>query len=73
MEIALLGNGTVAQGLIAHITLLQSQKQTTFHVAKVLLRETRELPSSLYTHDFQAILKDKKIKVVVEAMGGIQP
>ena len=73
MEIALLGNGTVAQGVIAHIALLQSQKQTTFHVAKVLLRETRELPSSLYTHDFQAILKDKKIKVVVEAMGGIHP
>ncbi len=73
MEIALLGNGTVAQGVIAHIALLQSQKQTTFHVAKVLLRENRDLPSQLYTHDFQAILKDKKIKVVVEAMGGIHP
>ncbi|HAO62008.1 MAG TPA: hypothetical protein DCQ90_08940 [Erysipelotrichaceae bacterium] len=73
MEIALLGNGTVAQGVISHIALLQTQNKTTFHVAKVLLRETRELPSPLYTHDFQAILNDKKIKIIVEAIGGIHP
>lgn len=81
MRIAILGLGTVGSGVVR---LLREQSEMIrlktgleVEIAKVLVRDAKrarpgmsELP---LTEDFQEILSDPTIKIVVELMGGIEP
>lgn len=82
VKIALLGLGNVGRGVWM---ILNSNKEEIMkrcgyevEVAKVLVRDKNkprgvEIPNELVTTDFNEILDDDSIKIVVEVMGGIEP
>ncbi len=81
IKIAILGAGTVGTGVYK---LMNRQKDEMIHkigrnmsIAKILVRnknkEREEIDSSLLTDDFNDILNDDSISIVVEVMGGIEP
>jgi len=82
VKIALLGLGNVGRGVWM---ILNSNKEEIMkrcgyevEVAKVLVRDKNkprgvEIPNELVTTDFNEILEDDSIKIVVEVMGGIEP
>ena len=82
VKIALLGLGNVGRGVWM---ILNSNKEEIMkrcgyevEVAKVLVRDKNkprgvEIPNELVTTDFNEILNDDSIKIVVEVMGGIEP
>lgn len=78
-EIAVLGHGVVGSGvlevLLSHGESIASRAKEEIHVKRILdLREFPELPyHHLFTKDFQDILNDPEIKIVVEVMGGLEP
>jgi len=82
IKIAVLGRGTVAQGVIK--LLLKNQKLikkrvgSTLTLSKVLARNNRrnrnfKLPHRIIADTPEKILKDPKIDIVVELMGGYEP
>jgi len=82
IKIAVLGRGTVAQGVIK--LLLKNQKLikkrvgSTLTLSKVLTRNNRrnrnfKLPHRIIVDTPEKILKDPKIDIVVELMGGYEP
>ncbi|MEE8075665.1 MAG: homoserine dehydrogenase [Candidatus Binatia bacterium] len=82
INIAVLGRGTVAQGVIK--LLLKNQKLikkrvgSTLTLSKVLTRNNRrnrnfKLPHRIIVDTPEKILKDPKIDIVVELMGGYEP
>ena len=68
MNIALLGFGTVG----SHFYKL-CEGRTDLHVAAVLSRRPRPELTCTVTADFDAIVHDPSIDIVVEVMGGIEP
>ncbi len=77
--IAIMGHGTVGSG-VAEIILnnarcIDSAVHGEIAIKKILdLRSFDTLSySQLFTNDFNEIISDKDIKIVVEAMGGINP
>lgn len=68
MNLALLGFGTVG----SHFYAL-AQEQPGFTVTHVLSRRPRPQLSCTVTADFDDIVRDSAVDVVVEAMGGIEP
>jgi homoserine dehydrogenase len=82
VKIALLGLGNVGRGVWM---ILNSNKEEIMkrcgyevEVAKVLVRDKNkprgvEIPNELITTDFNEILEDDSIKIVVEVMGGMEP
>jgi len=82
VKIALLGLGNVGRGVWM---ILNSNKEEIMkrcgyevEVVKVLVRDKNkprgvEIPNELVTTDFNDILNDDSIKIVVEVMGGIEP
>jgi homoserine dehydrogenase len=73
MDIALLGNGTVANGLLTHIETLSKSDRTPFFVRHILLKPDETCPSPVFTNSIESIMEDKDVEVVVEAMGGRHP
>ncbi|MDX9872120.1 MAG: homoserine dehydrogenase, partial [Clostridia bacterium] len=82
VEIAVLGLGTVGQGIIKIIQGNQEQWKkrcgSEIAVKKVLVknaRRTREvtLSAGVLTENWEEIIADESIKVIVEVMGGIEP
>ena len=82
VKIALLGLGTVGCGVwkILHENGEEITKRSGYKVeiAKVLVRNANkkrgvDIPDSVITTDFNDILNDDSIKIVVEVMGGIAP
>src|ERR1035441_3636031 len=78
--VALLGCGTVGAGvyelLRGQIGDIESKYGFQFDVRKILVRDlkkSRKVQSELLTTDFQSILNDQKVDVVVEVMGGETP
>lgn len=77
--IAVLGHGVVGSGVLevltTHAESLEKRAQKKIEVKRILdLREFPELPySGLFTKDFEDILQDDSIKIVVEVMGGLHP
>ncbi len=78
---ALLGAGTVGGGVYR---LLKKRKdempfkiQAELEISRVLVRnpgKKREgIPQEILTDDWEEILKDPKIRIVIELMGGIEP
>lgn len=82
IKIALLGFGTVGQGVYE---LLQKNKRhlgeklgLEFNIKKILVRDKAkkresQAPDELLTTDFKEILEDKEISIICELMGGVEP
>lgn len=82
VKIALLGLGNVGRGVF---TILNQNKEEIMkrsgydiEIAKILVRDVNkyrgvEVPEQLLTTNYQDILNDDSIKIVVEVMGGIEP
>ena len=68
MNIALLGFGTVG----SHFYKL-CEGRTDLHVAAVLSRRPRPELTCTVTADYDEIVRDPSIDIVVEVMGGIEP
>ena len=77
--VAILGHGVVGSGVAE---VLRKNRDSIAHKAgeeirikRILdLREFPDLPyAELFTKDFQDILKDPDIRIVVETMGGLHP
>lgn len=82
VRIALLGLGNVGRGvwriLRANSEEITKRSGYKVEVAKILVRDPKkhrevEVPDELITTDFNEILNDDSIKIVVEVMGGIEP
>ncbi|MBV4419787.1 homoserine dehydrogenase [Clostridium tyrobutyricum] len=82
VRIALLGLGNVGIGvcIILYSNRKEIMKRSGYEVeiAKILVRDKNKdrdvyIPDGVLTTDFNDILEDDSIKVVVEVMGGIQP
>ena len=82
VKIALLGLGNVGRGVWM---ILNSNKEEIMkrlgydvEIAKILVRDKNkkrpvEVPDEIVTTDFNEILNDDSIKIVVEVMGGMEP
>ncbi|AIY80076.1 homoserine dehydrogenase [Clostridium botulinum] len=82
VRIALLGLGNVGRGvcMILNSNKEEIMKRSGYEVeiAKILVRDTSkargvQVSEELITTDFDEILKDDSIKIVLEIMGGIDP
>lgn len=79
LQIAVLGYGTVGSGVVEVIEknqeLISKKVGDQVHVKSVL--DLRDFPGDpiqkRIVHDYDVIVKDPEIKVVVEVMGGINP
>ena len=78
-EIAIMGHGVVGSGvmevLISHKDSIAKRAKEEVHVKHILdLREFPGLPySGIFTKDFNKIVNDPQVKIVVEVMGGLEP
>ena len=78
-DIAVLGHGVVGSGvlevLLSHGDSITRRAKEAIRVRYVLdLREFPELPyAEVFTKDFDRILQDPEVRIVVECMGGLEP
>ncbi|WP_099205229.1 homoserine dehydrogenase [Scatolibacter rhodanostii] len=78
-KIAVLGHGVVGSGVVevilSHAESLQERAKEEIVVKHILdLREFPELSyHNLFTKDFDVILHDDEVKIVVEVLGGVHP
>ncbi len=78
-EIAVMGHGVVGSGVLEvltqHTESIARRAKEEIQVKYILdLREFPNLPySHKFTKDFNVILDDPKIRIVVEVMGGLHP
>ena len=78
-EIAVMGHGVVGSGvmevLLSHKESIKKRAKEEVHVKYIL--DLREFPGLSYSDrflkDFQQILNDPEVKIVVEVMGGLEP
>ena len=79
VSVAIMGHGVVGSG-VAEILLTHKQKLFAsigeeIYIKKVL--DLREFPDSpiadRFTKDFEEIINDLEIRIVVEVMGGLHP
>lgn len=82
VKIALLGLGNVGRGIwmILNSNKEEIRKRSGYdiEVAKILVRDVNKergivVPEKIITTDFNEILNDKDIKIIIEVMGGIEP
>ena len=79
IKIAVLGYGTVGSGVVEVIQT--NQKVINERVGEELdikyVLDLRDFPGTpvekLIVHDFEQIVNDEEVKIVVEVMGGIEP
>lgn len=79
IKIAVLGYGTVGSGVVEVINtngaLINKRVGDTLEIKHVL--DLRDFPGTpvehLITHNFEEIVNDEEVKIVVEVMGGIEP
>ncbi len=79
IQIAVMGYGTVGSGVVEVLNTNQSsidkRAGEAIHVKYVL--DLRDFPGdpveSVLVHDFETIVQDPEIRIVVEVMGGVEP
>lgn len=79
IKIAVLGYGTVGSGVVEVIQtnreIINKRVGEELEIKYVL--DLRDFPGTtvehLITHDFEQIVNDEEVKIVVEVMGGIEP
>ena len=78
-NIAVLGHGVVGSGVLevltSHAASIAKRAKEEIHVKYILdLKEFPGLPySDRFTNDFNVILNDPEVQIVVEVMGGLHP
>jgi len=82
IKIALLGFGTVGQGVYELLNknqeIFEKKLGLRFLVKKILVRDLKkrresEAPLHLFTTNFEEILQDREISILCELMGGLEP
>lgn len=82
VKVALLGLGNVGRGvykiLSANKEEIRKRAGYEVEVAKILVRNKNkkrgvEIPDEIVTTDYDEILRDDEIKIVIEVMGGMEP
>ncbi len=79
VNIAVLGYGTVGSGVVKVLTTNQEKidKKAGTPIRVKYVLDLRDFPGDpiqeKIVHDFDVILKDPEVKVVVEVMGGLKP
>lgn len=81
IQAALLGAGTVGGGVYKLLQRRQgempSKIQAELTISKVLVRDVQKkregIPAEVLTDDWDGILRDPEIQIVIELMGGIEP
>lgn len=79
IKIAVLGYGTVGSGVVEVIQTNQEiiNKRVGEELDIKYVLDLREFPGTpvekLIVHDFEQIVSDEEVKIVVEVMGGIEP
>ena len=79
IQIAVMGYGTVGSGVVEVLNTNQAaiDKRVGEEVRIKYVLDLREFPGdpveSVLVHDFETIVNDPEVKVVVEVMGGVEP
>ena len=79
IQIAVLGYGTVGSGVVEVIeTNFESIKKRAKDEIRIkYVLDLREFPGSpvedILVHDYEQIVNDPEVKIVVEVMGGVEP
>ena len=79
INVAVMGYGTVGSGVVEVLRtngeLINERAQDVINVKYVLdLRDFPEDPvEEILTHDFETIVNDAEVDIVVETMGGVEP
>ena len=81
IKIALLGAGTVGSGVIQALSMnadiIAGRSGAYIEIKKILVRDAKkqrpEVNGILLTDNFDEILDDEEISIVVEVMGGLSP
>lgn len=80
MYVAVMGYGVVGSGVVElfgknHDSIVRRSTQTEMEIKYIL--DLRDFPGDpnekKFTKDFQTILRDEAVKIVVETMGGLHP
>lgn len=80
MYVAVMGYGVVGSGVVElfgknHDSIVRKSTQTEMEIRYIL--DLRDFPGDpnekKFTKDFQLILQDEEVKIVVETMGGLHP
>ena len=80
MYVAVMGYGVVGSGVVElfgknHGSIVRRSTQTEMEIRYIL--DLRDFPGDpneeKFTKDFQKILQDEEVKIVVETMGGLHP
>ena len=79
IKVAILGYGTVGSGvydvIVRNQDIVSKKAGQEIEVAYVL--DLRDFPGdpaeNVLVHDFEEILKDDEVKIVIETMGGVEP
>lgn len=78
-KIAVLGYGTVGSGVVEVLTTNKEwiEKRVGEEVEVKYVLDLREFPGTpiehLVVHDFEQIVQDEEVEIVVEVMGGVEP
>lgn len=73
MNIAILGFGIVGSGVYEIINNSKTKYTTNLSVKKILVRSKDKIINDIMTDDYDEIVNNKDIDVIVEAMGGKNP
>ena len=79
IQIAVMGYGTVGSGVVEVLNTNQASidKRAGEEVRVKYVLDLRDFPGdpveSVLVHDFETIVNDPEVKVVVEVMGGVEP
>ena len=79
IKIAVMGYGTVGSGVVEVLSTNQASidKRVGEEVRVKYVLDLRDFPGdpveSVLVHDFETIVNDPEVKVVVEVMGGVEP
>ena len=79
IQIAVMGYGTVGSGVVEVLSTNQASidKRVGEEVRVKYVLDLRDFPGdpveSVLVHDFETIVNDLEVKVVVEVMGGVEP
>ena len=81
IKAALLGAGTVGSGVYALSEMLKDEMfqktGASLEIKKVLVRNVKKdrpgIPKEIMTDNWQEILEDEEIQLVIELMGGVEP
>ncbi len=73
MKIAILGFGTVGTGVYEIIKNSNASIIKNFEITKILVRNKNKITSPIMTDNYDEIIEDNTINIVIEVMGGAVP